>query len=74
MDEVHVSEWSAKTGAHIVEKFHTELSEGGVRALTTDVPNVPREKLQAVPFDEWQKDKDNFIWEAWVTRAHAASQ
>ena len=74
MDEVHVSEWSAKTGAHIVEKFHTELSEGGVRALTTDVPNVPREKLQAVPIDEWQKDKDNFIWEAWVTRAHAASQ
>jgi pimeloyl-ACP methyl ester carboxylesterase len=74
MDEVHLSEWSAKTGAHIVEKFHTELSEGGVRALTTDVSNVPREKLQAVPIDEWQKDKDNFTWEAWVTRVRAASQ
>jgi dienelactone hydrolase len=74
MDEVHISEWSAKTGAHIGEKFATELSEGGVLALATDVPNVPREKLQAVPIGEWEKDKDNFTWETWVTRAHAASQ
>lgn len=74
MDEVHVSEWSAKTGAHIGGRFQTELSEGGVRALSTNVPNVPWEELQAVPIDEWQQHKDDFIWEEWVTRARAASQ
>jgi pimeloyl-ACP methyl ester carboxylesterase len=73
-DEVHIGEWSAKTGAHIGQRFQTELSEAGVHALTTNVPNVPREELQAVPIGEWQRHKDDFVWESWVTRARAASQ
>jgi len=73
-DEVHVSEWSAATGAHVGVNFQKELSEGGVRALTTDVPNVPRDELQAVPLDVWQREKDDFTWEAWVRRASAASK
>ena len=72
--EVHISEWAAMTGAHIGGKFQTELSEGGVRALSTNVPNVPRDELQAVPIAGWQKHKDDFVWESWVTRARAASQ
>ena len=72
--EVHVSEWSAGVGAHVGGNFQKELSEGGVRALTTDVPNVPRDELQAIPLDEWQRDKDDFTWESWVKRASAASK
>ena len=74
MGEVHIGDWSARTGAHIGEKSQTELSENGVHALATDVPNVPRDELQVVPNDEWQKLKVDFIWEAWVTRARAAAQ
>jgi dienelactone hydrolase len=72
--EVHVIEWSEKTGAHIGRNFQKELSEGGLRALTTDVPNVPREQLQAVPIEEWRQHKDDFVWESWVVRAGAASK
>jgi dienelactone hydrolase len=72
--EVHVSEWSANAGAHVGLNFQNELSEGGVRALTTDIPKVSRDELQAVPLDEWQRDKDDFTWESWVKHAHAASQ
>jgi hypothetical protein len=72
--EVKVSEWAAATGAHVGQRFQTELSENGVRALISDVPNVPREELQAVPADEWQRDKDDFTWEQWVTRASAAAR
>jgi len=72
--EVHVSEWSAATGAHVGLNFQKELSEGGVRALTADVPNVPRDELQAVPLDTWQREKDDFTWESWVKRAGAASK
>jgi dienelactone hydrolase len=74
LGEAHVSEWSQKTGAHVGKTFQNELSEGGVRALTTDVPNVPREELQAVPTSEWELHKDDFIWEGWVERASHASQ
>lgn len=71
--EVHVIEWSAHTGAHVGLNFQKELSEGGIRALTTDVPNVPRDALQSVPIDDWRQHKDDFVWESWVARAGAAS-
>jgi dienelactone hydrolase len=71
--DVHVNEWATSTGAHVGMKFQKEISEGGIRALTTDVPNVPRDELQAVPLNEWQREKDDFTWESWVKRASAAS-
>ena len=71
--EVRISDWAAATGAHIGQNFQNELSEGGMRALTTNIPNVPREQLQAVPDGEWQQHKDDFTWESWVARASAAS-
>jgi dienelactone hydrolase len=73
MGEVHISEWAAQTGAHIGSSFANEASEGGVRALEADVPNLPREALQAVPTAEWERFKGDFVWESWVERARAAS-
>jgi hypothetical protein len=74
MPEVHISEWAARTGAHVGAGFATELGEGGVRALDAGVPAIPREQLQAVPDAEWQQRKSDFVYEAWVERARAASQ
>ena len=74
LSEVKVSEWAAATGAHVGQRFQTELSEYGMRALDATIPNVPREQLQAVPYADWQQDEEDFIWESWVTRARAASQ
>ncbi len=74
LGEVKVSAWAAATGAHVGQRFQTELSEYGVDALDSTIPNVRREQLQAVPDAVWQKVKDDFVWESWVTRARAASQ
>ena len=73
MGEVHISEWAAQTGSHIGSSFANELSEGGVRALDAGVPNLKREQLQALPADEWERQKSDFVWESWVERARAAS-
>ena len=70
MGEVHISEWAAKTGAHVAGG---ELGEGGVRALDAGVPAIPRDQLQAVPAAEWQQHKPDFIYESWVDRARTAS-
>jgi pimeloyl-ACP methyl ester carboxylesterase len=72
--EIEVSEWAAQSGAHVGQTFLNELSEGGVQALTTDIPNVPREDLQTVPAAEWKLHKDDYVWEGWVKRASQASQ
>ena len=70
--EVRISEWASQTGAHIGSGFQKEVSEGGVRALAADVPDVPRNQLQAVPLDEWKRHKGDFVWESWVERAKVA--
>jgi dienelactone hydrolase len=74
LPEVHISEWATQTGAHIGRTFATEASEGGIHALDAGVPNLSREQLQAVPTDDWEQHKSDFIWESWVERALAASQ
>ncbi len=74
MDEVHISEWAAQTGAHIGRTFATEASEGGVHALAANVPSLLREQLQAVSTENWEQHKSDYIWESWVERARSASQ
>ncbi|HEY0307487.1 MAG TPA: acetylxylan esterase [Acidobacteriaceae bacterium] len=68
LGESHISEWAARTGAHVGSGFLNELSEGGVEALSTDIPNLPRNLLQAIPEPEWQQHKQDFIWETWLER------
>ena len=74
LPEVHITEWATQTGAHIGRTFATEASEGGIHALDAGVPTLSREQLQAVPTDDWEQHKSDFIWESWVERALAASQ
>jgi len=74
MGEVHISEWATQTGAHIGSSFANEASEGGVRALDAAVPNQAREALQAVPTEEWERHKTDYVWESWVERARAAAR
>jgi dienelactone hydrolase len=73
MRESHVSEWSSKTGAVIGAGFAKELSEGGVEALRTDIPNIPRNQLQAIPEKEWHADRDAYTYESWVKRVMGAA-
>ncbi len=69
MPEVHISEWAAKSGAHIGKSFQNELSEGGVQALDPTIPNVTREKLQVFSDAEWQRHKESFTWTSWIQHA-----
>jgi hypothetical protein len=68
MPESHISEWAKATGAHVGASFANELSEGGEEALRTDIPNIPREQLRAIPELEWQRQRDLFTYESWVRR------
>jgi dienelactone hydrolase len=73
MPESHVSEWSKATGAVIGASFAKEVSEGGVEALRTDIPNLPREQLLAIPDKEWQTDSEAYTYESWVKRVTGVS-
>lgn len=72
LGETHVSEWAARNNVPLDQGSLQEEREGGVMALMTDVPNVDRGQLHAVPDQIWLADKDKFVWEAWARNALAA--
>jgi hypothetical protein len=49
--------------------YETELREGGTRALGAGIPAVARERLNALPLDQWERDKEQFVYETWITKA-----
>ena len=72
LGQTHISAWAKKTGAHINPGFTEEEREGGIRALGKDVPNVTWDSLQVLPLETWQREKERFVWDAWVRHALTA--
>ena len=71
MPETHISEWAQQENVSMDRLYATELREGGTRALGTGIPGVPRESLNALPIDQWERDKEQFVYETWIARAKA---
>jgi dienelactone hydrolase len=71
MGETHISEWA--TANHVVmdKSYATELREGGTMALGTGVPGVRHDSLNALPEDQWGREKDRYVYESWVRAAAA---
>jgi beta-galactosidase len=72
MPTTHISEWAARNHVAIDRLYATELREGGTDALGAAIPAVPHDLLEALPRDRWERDKDKYVYETWVTNARAA--
>lgn len=73
MPETHISEWAAKNGIFMDKLYATEQREGGVMAVGTNVPGYRREDLSVFSVEEWEKNKQHLVLEAWVAAAIEAS-
>jgi len=71
LPEAHISEWAEKNQVDMDRGYTQEDREGGIMALGNDVPNVPRRTLNVLNEEQWQHQKDDFIFEAWVQRVLA---
>jgi dienelactone hydrolase len=65
----HISEWAQKNNVDIGKSYMQEEREGGVMALRDDVPNVPHRNLNVLSDEQWEKQKDSFIYESFVQHA-----
>lgn len=74
MPETHISEWAKANDVTMDKGYIQEEREGGVMAMSTDIPNVPREKLMVLSDAQWQQQKDNLVYDAWVRRTAASLQ
>ena len=68
MPETHISEWAKQNNVTMDMGYIQEDREGGVMALGKDVPNVTRAELTVVSEEQWQKNKDEYVYSAWVRR------
>jgi hypothetical protein len=71
MPETHISEWAGKNGVTMDKLYATELREGGTRALGTGIPAVAHDRLNALPAEHWEREKDKYVYETWVREARA---
>lgn len=72
MTVTHISAWAAKNHVDMDKGYIAEEREGGVMALGADIPGVPRAELNVLTVSEWKKEKNRFIYDAWVRHALAA--
>ena len=72
-EETHISEWATKNNVPMDKMYATEHREGGAIALGKNIPNIPHDKLNALPESEWKTQKDTFILETWLARVRQAS-
>lgn len=71
MPETHISAWAQENHVDMDKGYVQEDREGGVMALGTGVPNVPRHMLNVLSDEEWQAQRHNLIYEDWVERTLA---
>ncbi len=53
--------------------YLSEDKEGGIMALGSDVPNVPRTQLNVFTDQEFQKQKSRLVYQAWTANVLAAA-
>jgi dienelactone hydrolase len=69
MPETRISEWAEQNHVFMEKAYATEIREGGTRALGSGIPGVPRDALNALPLERWEREKDLYIYEAWLRNA-----
>ena len=68
----HIAEWSTANHVFLSTEFIVEEREGGLNAVGTGLPGIPREDLMALPDADWQSMKDRLIYAAWAEKTRAA--
>ena len=68
----HISTWIKANGVDISPNYIREDREGGLDAVGTGLPGIPRADLMVLPDADWQKLKDRLTWEGWRDKVLAA--
>jgi hypothetical protein len=70
----HISTWAAANNVDISKSYIREDREGGLDAVGTGLPGVPRADLMVLPDADWQRLKDSLTYEAWAAKTTAREE
>lgn len=64
----HISKWITDNNVSISKNYFREDREGGLDAVGTGFPGIPRADLMVLPDAQWESLKDRLIWEGWQAK------
>ena len=71
MPTTHISIRTKANGVELDRLYAMEEREGGTPALGTGFPALSRTDLSVLAAEEWERVKENFIYESWLRTARA---
>lgn len=67
----HISQWIRANGVDISPNYIREDREGGLDAVGTGFPAIPRADLMVLPQAQWQREKGQLTYESWAAKTRA---
>jgi mannose-6-phosphate isomerase-like protein (cupin superfamily) len=65
-------DWATAHHVRITAAYDNPTQEGGTPILDLHLPGLTREQLTVVPVADWQRDRAQYTFDAWLEHAHAA--
>ncbi len=70
----HISTWIRANNVDISKNYIREDREGGLDAVGTGFPGIPRADLMVLPDADWERLKDRLTYQAWAEKTEAVEQ
>jgi dienelactone hydrolase len=71
---IRIGAWAAKNQVHLSATARREDRDAGLVAIDVGVPRLTPEQLSAAPIEEWEKERNEFVYSAWARDAIAAAK
>ncbi len=69
-----VAEWVKDNNVYTGAGYAREDREGGIQALGTGFPAIPRDDLMVLPDAVWHQQEDRLTYQAWAAKTKLAEQ
>ncbi len=70
----HISTWIHANNVDISANYLREDREGGLDAVGTGFPAIPRQDLMVLPDADWEQEKGQLVYDAWAAKMRAEEQ
>ncbi len=71
---IRIGDWARKNEVYLNKSAEREDRDAGLVAIDVNVPKLTTEQLSVLPMDEWQKQKDEFVYAVWARDAIAEAK
>jgi hypothetical protein len=71
---IKIGEWAAKKNVPLSTSQMREDRDAGLEAIDVDAPRLTPEELSVLPRDQWQAQREDFVYSTWVKRAVADAE